>query len=160
MTDSEILIADIERAFDDTEPPPSFRVVDEVPGDLEREEIADAFRERHWKTLDTETLRYHAEAVFFFTPEAFRYYLPSYLLAVLKAYEETDVLPDLLIAALTPPPEDDKRLASFLARVEPLTIPQKRALAAFLEFMQQEHGEDFLREEPRRAIEDYWKSFS
>ncbi|MDX1991282.1 MAG: hypothetical protein SF029_02770 [bacterium] len=43
----------------------------------EHEEIAEAFRGKKWQELPVPFLSYHHEAVFFFTPQAYCYYLPA-----------------------------------------------------------------------------------
>lgn len=159
MVDRDTLSSNIKRSFDDSKPQWNSQVVEDVPGDLERQEIGKAFQKRRWSAIGIETLRYHAEALFFFTPQAYRYFLPAYLLAVLEDYEASDIISNVLITTLTPPSEDDERFVYFLARFDLLTNSQKRVITGFLEFMLQEHGEDFWHGELKSALENYWKDF-
>ena len=79
------LVAQIESAFAATPYPGDDRICDPSPGDEEVAEYALEFRGARWDRLHPEFLAYHDAAISFFTPEAFRYFLPAYLIADLRA---------------------------------------------------------------------------
>jgi len=55
------------------------------------------FAGQSWDGHDTAALRMHEAAMCFFTPEAFRYYLPAYMLAELCDPENADVLGEYVV---------------------------------------------------------------
>ena len=79
------LVAQIESAFAHTLYPGDGRICDPRPGDEEVAEYALEFRGARWDRIHPEFLAYHDAAISFFTPEAFRYFLPAYLIADLRA---------------------------------------------------------------------------
>lgn len=89
MTDSELLQS-ISAAFPSEGFPPA--VVDDVPDDLERQDIHAAFAARAWDSIPDDVLRFHAEAVFFFTPEAWVYFVPAYMSFMIRDLEGCDMV--------------------------------------------------------------------
>lgn len=79
------LVGQIESAFAATPYPGDDRICDPRPGDEEVAEYALEFRGARWDRLHPEFLTYHDAAISFFTAEAFRYFLPAYLIAELRA---------------------------------------------------------------------------
>ena len=73
----------IIEAFADVEPPPYWAIVDAKEGS-EPQEIEDAFRDKtDWTKIDAEFLDLGpgGVALSFFSDEAFRYYIPAYMIA-------------------------------------------------------------------------------
>ena len=58
------------------------------------QEIADYFKGKTWEGHAIEDLRDHHTALSLFTPEAFHYFLPTYMLASLEANDIINILPD------------------------------------------------------------------
>ena len=56
------------------------------------EGVADYFRKTSWHGHSVQNLRYHSCALSFFTPAAFHYYLPAFLIADLEDPEEADII--------------------------------------------------------------------
>ncbi len=54
---------------------------------LEREEILSDFSGRHWSVVAAEAYAYHHEALVFFSPEAFQFFLPGYLIACIRSHD-------------------------------------------------------------------------
>jgi hypothetical protein len=79
------LIEHIRSAFDATPYPGDGRIVDPPNPDRYRDDeplgIALAFRGLDWRTIDPEILADCYSSLSFFSDEAFRYYLPAYLIA-------------------------------------------------------------------------------
>lgn len=93
----QAVIADIEReiiiAWSDVKAPPSDCIT--VHRCDECDEIAQFFDAKRWQDLtDVEQLRYNEAALTLFTPDAFHYYLPAFMLATLHDPAEADVIPD------------------------------------------------------------------
>jgi hypothetical protein len=148
----------IEDAFAETEYPGDHALVYDTSGyHLECNEIAAAFRGRHWRELSLDTLLYHHAALFFFTPEAYLYYLPAYLLASALLYHEADVIPGTLVFSLTPPdqrnitigpvvinqtPPKQTDIDDYQQILERCTPQQGQAIRRFLEFMKANYAEN------------------
>jgi hypothetical protein len=132
----------VEAAFAETKYPGDDRLVyDNSRDHLECNEVAAAFKGKHWKQISLETLRHHSAGIFFFTPEAYRFYLPAYLLAAALHYDEADTISDSVVFSLIPP-SDAKDAQSYLHRVEGFTTTQRKAIKRFLEFLKQQHPQD------------------
>lgn len=82
-TITKILASRVRRAFRDI-PPPGGEIADPQNRGTEPEQVARAFRDRHWSELTNELLLQQPEATAFFTGEALRYFLPGYLLLALE----------------------------------------------------------------------------
>jgi Family of unknown function (DUF6714) len=135
-------------------------------------ELAKAFRGKCWSDLDMDTIASFHVDLPVLTPEAFRYYLPAFMLALIFNYQQAGTLPMSLLHNLTPPDAAllqsyiEKRtssakhewVGSFLNRVSVLSSREKRAIQLFLEtydsWCSTQRGERrFL----KRAI-DFWKA--
>jgi len=113
----------IERAFERT-PAPQGRLVETLFDD---EGVSDYFRGRTWRGHAVKDLRYHEVALSFFTPEAFRYFLPAFMLASIDDPEAADVIPDGILFHLSAP--DDPHQWGRVVQFEPAECD---AIAAFL----------------------------
>ncbi len=154
----------IEAAFAETAYPGDERLVSESC-DLE---VAAAFRGRHWRELPLDMLARYHEALFFFTPEAYCYYLPAFLLASALHYDEADLIPHSVVFSLIAPTQREIILRPvafssplpkqevidfYQRRMERLTAGQRQAIRCFLEFMKAHHGEDDPFRDFDRALE-------
>jgi hypothetical protein len=89
------LVAQIEGAFS-VAPVPEEPLLEPVYLDPARqgdEGATEYFSGKPWNILDVEMLRYHSIALYMFTPEAHRYYLPAFMIASLQHPREADVIP-------------------------------------------------------------------
>jgi hypothetical protein len=92
MMDADALKAQIRAAFSDVEPPPVWCLVDSREGTepmlLEKE--FGAVLDRHWDALPHDFLDRAPDgfgsALSFFSDEAFRFYLPAYLIAAIEGH--------------------------------------------------------------------------
>ena len=99
------IVREIEEAFADVPYPEDENISPYEPED------AEAFKRRHWRDVSVDFLmpRYKS-SLGLFEPEAYRFYLPAYLIASLLHYDSVDVMPTEVIGGLTrPSPEDDAR---------------------------------------------------
>jgi len=79
-------------------------------------------------------LRENIAVLVFSTNEAYRYYLASYLIAVVKYGEECDVIIESLLSSLAAPKGDVSRL-SYASRVGQFSKDQIRCIFGVLEHM-------------------------
>lgn len=124
--------------------------------DVGARQIADAFRGKHWSEVPFETLLYHNDALHFFSPEAFRFYLPAYLLAVLERYEDADILPEMLVGVLTAPDPQDPVYSSFRRKFDGFSAARKAAITAFLEYLLRTHPDEYPDDALLKALQSYW----
>ncbi|MBS0262245.1 MAG: hypothetical protein JSS02_09870 [Planctomycetes bacterium] len=71
------------------------------------------FKGRTWSGHTATTLRHHSSALTFFTADAFRYFLPAYMLAELDAPDEADVIAGHIAFDLTQTSLAEERLGKF-----------------------------------------------
>jgi hypothetical protein len=149
--DLDHLRQQIESAFADVEYPGDDRLVSDTSGyDLECNDVAALFKGKHWKDVSLETLLSHSGALPLLTPEAYRFYLPAYLLAGSLRYEDADVVPYDVVSSLprAPDPELDTLFDSShqferrRKKMEALTPLQRQAVKSFLEFLKKYHADD------------------
>ncbi len=157
---SEALAALIVQIFDDIPYPGDDNlVIIQGECDLERQEIFDTFVGKHWKTLSRRTLDYNHQSLFFFTPAAYRFYLPAYLKACVLSYNKAGNIPGSVIVSLTPPEEPGDEMDSFLAKMGGFNADQKAAIFSFLDFFVVEHSEDFPAYNLESVLDRYWLQF-
>lgn len=140
----------IESAFADIPYPGDDNIVERLivdgreMGDPEREEIADAFRGKPWRDLPREVILYHYDSLPFLTLEAFRYYLPAYLITALN---EDGLNRDFVVFNL-----------NFPERCNGFSPQQKLAVRAFLEYVRRvsESTGDPLQKHTTTALDRYW----
>lgn len=112
MTDAEFLeslaakaLARIGDAFADREPPSEITQSLQL-SDLEYEEVT-SFEGKRWQDVSFDQIEICADAVFWFSPEAFCYYLPGLLTVGLKEGRRDSNAYDALIGMLDRSPEPD-----------------------------------------------------
>jgi hypothetical protein len=153
------LVRQIEEVFADT-PFPG----DENISPYEYEIHVELFRGRHWKDIPLETIFRERGELSFFTPEAYRFFLPAFMRATLLHYIEMDTLSGNLISHLSPKHGDsDSGLHNLFIRMNNgFSRTEQKAILAFLESYLQLFPEEYSVEDRvyrpmlDRAIE-YWK---
>jgi hypothetical protein len=151
--DRKGLVQIIENAFKDVPYPD---VITDNKS-LEGLAIAEAFRGKNWRDLSVEFLRYNESALGFFTPKAFHYFLPAFLIVSVTKHKEADVIPSSLVFILTP---NEEFKNTFDVRVQLLSREQKKAVREFLVYMDAEHGVGYFKITPHRALNRFWNQFS
>lgn len=128
MSSRAELAARIERSFSDLSPPMLITV---VPGedDLESRAVARAFGGRHWRHITPGLVQSRPEAIAFLSAEAFRYFLPGYLLLALRNIEALDVSFDSLLSALAGPVHHEDRMSILSPEQLEVTLEVLNALA-------------------------------
>lgn len=144
----------IEEAFSDGNYPADERIViGERFGDLK---VVTAFKGKHWKEISSDVIFQLRFDLSRFTPEAFRFYLPAYLIESLRG-ENSGEIRQLVVWSLDPHEDDKHRHAEFLIKVEGFSAIQKTAIKAFIKY--------YIDTEPHRLsdddkIEHFWEKYS
>lgn len=97
------------------------------------EEIAEYFKGKGWEGHSVEDLRDHHTALSLFTPEAFHYFLPAFMLASIESYDKMDILPDSIRFHF------DFNLEHrdyFIVRLSKFSAEQRHAIVEFLRYME------------------------
>jgi hypothetical protein len=128
MTPSAKLVAAVKAAFADLGAPPADGI-SEVPWNDEG--TTEFFTGKPWQGHTPEALNQHSFALLAFTPEAFHYYLPAFLIASLEAPDEAPV--DSVISAISPPKDNPKR-PSFWRRWSLFSPTQRRVIVECLKY--------------------------
>lgn len=104
-----LLAEKVRQSFGDVPAPSRISV---VPGDQDFESylVEKAFHQKRWSDLTPELAQSRPQAIAFFSPEAFRYFLPGYLLLALEDISSLDVSLISLLSALAGPTYHEERL--------------------------------------------------
>jgi hypothetical protein len=121
----------IQEAFAEVPYPGDDRIADhDCP---ECEEVREYFRGKRWCDLQFPELRDRSESLPLLTPEAFRYFLPGYMLATLANWDEADMIPYGIIAIGGHPGDTPERKEAARKILNLFTPVQRQAVAAYLE---------------------------
>ena len=121
------------------------------------------FKNKHWKDLGFDFLvPHHSSSMNFMTPQAFRFFLPAYLMVSAEFYFESDVLSDNTIRELMLPLAGESKqwlIDRFSERFDPMSARQKAAIRLFLEFIRDEYPDQSSGFEDHLcvSIERYWQ---
>jgi hypothetical protein len=127
----EKLIQEIEKAFLHTTYPGD----DYLAYALTRADywkLMNDFKGNHWKKIPPEILVKHVYDLPLFSPEAFRFYLPAYLLASLRGEPSGD-FGEFTYYEFVPPEDEGSDMEYFLKRVEGFDRPQRASIRQFVE---------------------------
>jgi hypothetical protein len=133
-------------------------VFDNTGTDGGRERIKKDFYRKQWDKIPDTLLEYHWDAFSSFTPEAYCYFLPGYMMFVINKYPETgSLIADMIFRYLCPNKSDDIGAFDFEDRINCLDDDQRAVIKEFFEYL---IGLDpdigFTREEREEVIR-YWK---
>lgn len=160
QADMSDLIRKIHIAFPPNEYPGDEQIIPiRSPMDLEAIELLGAFKGKRWTDLTTETLLFNHDALSYFTPAGFRYYLPAFMLASITDWDSADIIPECVIFNLTAPSSTESGGIDFRDRLAVMSDQQKATIADFLEYLDKKHHHDnppFLL--PQESLEKFWKS--
>jgi hypothetical protein len=147
------LLERLETAFGELPmPEDDHLVLDDSGYHLECNQVKAKFRGRHWRSLSPADLQGEADSLAFFTPEAFRFFLPAYVRVSVLDFELADLIPMVVVGALMRP-ADPGLLGYYQSRIATLDGPQRAVLRQFLSFLRERHGDSFLPGELDRAEE-------
>lgn len=131
----------IERAFDQR-PPPLIMTESVQLSDAEYEEVM-SFEGLRWQDIQFDQVENDADAVFWFSPEAFCYYLPGFLAAGLRANRCDTNAYDSLIGMLDRSPEPDYWDDFFRPRWTLLTVGELDAVKIWMSWFKTMEPESF-----------------
>jgi hypothetical protein len=149
------LVAFIKDAFSEAELPGDYLLfADDDCNDLERENVHREFAGKHWQDVPFETLRREYSALTFFAPDGFRFFMPAFLTASVARYDDSDMIPGSIVSLLSVPPTDDAdwRLL-YETRMSSFSRIELEAICSVLVYLQNAHGEDFLKGQIKFALE-------
>ena len=100
----------------------------------------------------------------FMEPDAFRYYLPCFMLLSLEYYTEADAVVTSLVSRLTPSYPVAASAVGYLDPLgrgkAPFSLAERQAIATFLLAMQELHGDDLTDcLSPAIALRRYWMRY-
>ena len=112
--------------------------------------VAVFFKGRKWADSTAEDLKAQHTALALFTPEAFQYFLPGFMLVSMDAYQKGDTIPDAVRFHFEYTAEVQ---GHFHVRMSKFTRPQREAIIEYLVHMEKkgagssEHAIGMLSEE-------------
>jgi hypothetical protein len=116
----------------------------------ECQRVAAYFKGKLWTGHSTEELRTQHVALTLFTPEAFQYFLPAFMLVSLDSYEKGDVIPDAIRFHFE---YSQEAQGHFAVRMSKFSPAQRKAIIDYLIHMERkgagssEHAIGMLSEE-------------
>ena len=113
-----------------------------TPDSYDDEDIVNFFGGTTWRGHSPVNLRGHSSAFTFFTPEAFHYWLPAFMIAAIQSPEEADVILDHISWSL------GDRYAS--KRWPLFSSAQRKAVAGYFRFQIDRFGDNA--EDERKAL--------
>ncbi len=132
LRDKKVLIQEIEDAWAAVAYPGDTNII--TPMSYDDEGITRYFSGTTWKGHATCDLRVHASAIsVFFTPAAYQYWLPAYLIAAVNEPEELSQGIDSILFSIDP--ATTKGAGTCDERLTVLTSTQRRTLLHVLEFV-------------------------
>jgi hypothetical protein len=132
------LIRQIEAAFADIPSPGSGAA--SICATANDEGVVAYFSGTTWKDHEPHALRRFSHALSFFTDAAFRYWLPAFMIAELRAPEAADVIADSLLFDLVPYNSDGSDNQVVQNRLEALSTAQLRSILEYLEEEARRYG--------------------
>jgi hypothetical protein len=94
--------------------------------------LSDQLKGKDWREISLETLKKNRFSLSLFTPEAFRYYLPAFIIASVLHADEVDTLPSSVFHNLTPPEGEGLDMDEFLKRNGDFNALQREAIREFI----------------------------
>jgi hypothetical protein len=160
MTDLESsLREDIRNAFAAAPYPGDDRIAYDQSGrHLECNQVAQSFRGKDWRSLAPQFLRNNADALFFFSPAAFVFFLPAFLQMSLEDFDHGDIIPTNILISLEPSASteiDDE----FERQIANLTPSQRKTIAAYLQYLATERSDFFPSNTPQKILDMYWSKY-
>ena len=128
--------------------------------DLERREVHDYFATRKWQDCRLEEdVGFHSLSWCHLMPEAFAYYLPAFLITILRDIDRADFLGEAIVNALIPPScSNSGGISGWLKETfGNLDAEEIAAVVKFLEWVVRFHSDEFPQRRLVRAIACYRK---
>ncbi|MBN1815772.1 MAG: hypothetical protein JW828_00335 [Sedimentisphaerales bacterium] len=167
----EQLTREIESAFANVPYPGDKNIIEKSSRWEYGKNITGGLKGVDWRDLekasfDSETKRYALPHPGHLTHAAFQYYLPGYMLVLIRHYHEVTFWVYCIIYSLMLYIEDYKLARDVeenLEKFEMLSPDQKQAARHFLEYLEDEYSDDLQYNEPtsrpKVALDQYWNKF-
>ena len=153
----EQVVNNILNAFEDTVIPSVEDIfMDGVDLYPEYSQILKLLSDKKWNDLSVEDLHIVEDGIYSFTPRAFVYYLPAFLLRTLEMFESEDMLSETTLSILRPP--NSTYIDLFNRRIQEMTLKQKRAVKHFLQYLLRQFPEYFVDEDAKTFT--FWQIHS
>ena len=154
MSNSDISIENlrtsIEEAFTNVEPPDSDKVIEhDCP---ECRAVRRVFRHELWRSLKSEKIDWGHDKLPLFTPHAFQYFLPAFMLYSLD--DPSSTVCELLVYSLIVPKENDDW---WQKRLDKFTRNQKAACGLFLRWIQHQPKYASDSDDIEEAMAQWWQ---
>ncbi|WP_294481812.1 DUF6714 family protein [uncultured Bacteroides sp.] len=154
------LLAEIKSSFTDVPRPERDNIV-MSSDDSKRAETGDNYARYEWANVPQNLLREKQDALHYFTVEAFHYYLPAFLTSIVEDYRAGDDMNNTLVWILTYHLKNPEVQDMQYLRFGVLSNEQNEAIYHVLEWLQAEHGDDFINpsdnsSDLQRAINSRW----
>jgi len=163
MTAEEV-VSEVEKAFSGVQYPGDDSIV-ERPTDWEASGIRSDFLRKHWRdVIEPEFLRAH-NLFRFFSAKGFQFYLPAYLIGLVRFPEEGVHWGDEVLGALCPSTRYGTAwLPRWAAWMEALCAQQKHAVRLVLEYLLETQPDWWWTNEApgnelELALANYWGQF-
>jgi hypothetical protein len=125
--------------------------------DEERQQIIAEFSGIDWRKINPDIIISNCQSLFFFSDEAFRYYLPAFM-KVCFTIKDANEVKGVVLSSLTPP-KDNLSLNKFIDTMSKFSNVQKGAILLFLEILKDEQKDDFPAYNLNKIINQYWYQF-
>jgi hypothetical protein len=102
------------------------------------EGVSAYFEGRSWQSFEPKELRKYCAAISLFEAEAFRYFLPAFILAELNDHAVSDVIGQFIVYAFGKP--KDYWVETYEQRLAVFSYSEKCAVLEFLDYMQETYG--------------------
>ena len=125
----------------------------------ECKEIRAKFQKIAWWLAEPELLKSEDVELTLFSPKAFHYFFPAYMLISLESFVPENPILYKAVSALSPtktPPDD----AHYLKRVSQFTATQVKVIIQFLELILQDERMYDLYADVERGLKKFWKKNS
>lgn len=111
-----------------------------------------------WRRIPREVVEENYCSLLFFSPQAFRFFLPAYMSCALTAGngDRTSSVLSFTLYCLNPEVNEQAFLEHFLGQVRGFIAQQKEAVRSFLELIRDEHHDESLRREAVDGLKRYW----
>jgi hypothetical protein len=143
--------ANIEQAFSSRVRPDA--VVRPDHPDTSEYQEAENFSGIDWRLLDKEFLQNNSDALFAMTPEAFRYYLPAFLVSGILSTEPRPLFVDTIVSMLDRSPDMDQWDDFFLQRWARLKVAEYQALMQWILALSEEASGTLMKDSLNRSFD-------
>lgn len=157
----EKLLTEIRNSFADTTRPSQEETVMNYSEEPKRAEVRDKFLHYEWSQVPRELLYQERDALHYFTPAGFRYYLPAFLTALVEDYEMDKEMNSAIVWTLTYRLDEAELRNMQRDRFSTFSSEQGTAICHVLRWLLVNHSEDFINpsdnsSELWRAINSWW----